>query len=48
MVDAVCINQRDESEKAVQVRMMGSLYSRAEEVIVWLGPASDDSDYAMK
>ena len=47
-VDAVCINQRDESEKAVQVRMMGSLYSRAEEVIVWLGPASDDSDYAMK
>ena len=47
-VDAVCINQRDESEKAVQVRMMGSLYSRAEEVVVWLGAASDDSDYAMK
>lgn len=47
-VDAVCINQGDESEKAVQVRMMGSLYSRAEEVIVWLGAASDDSDYAMK
>ena len=47
-VDAVCINQRDELEKAVQVSMMGSLYSRAKEVIVWLGAASDDSDSAMK
>ena len=28
--------------------MMGSLYSRAEEVIVWLGKASDDTDRAMK
>ena len=47
-VDLVCINQRDETEKAVQVRMMGSLYSQAEEVIVWLGTASDDSDSAMR
>ncbi len=47
-VDAVCINQRDDPEKAVQVRMMHSLYSHAEEVIVWLGTASDDSDRAMK
>ncbi|KAK0516001.1 hypothetical protein JMJ35_002035 [Cladonia borealis] len=47
-VDAVCINQRDDPEKAVQVRMMGSLYSQAEEVIVWLGMASDDSDRAMR
>ena len=47
-VDAVCINQRDNPEKAVQVRMMGSLYSQAEEVIVWLGQASDDSDDAMR
>ena len=47
-VDAVCINQRDKFEKAVQVRMMGTLYSRAQEVIVWLGAASDDSDSAMK
>lgn len=47
-VDAVCINQRDEFEKAMQVRMMGSLYSRAKEVVVWLGAASDDSDSAMK
>ncbi len=47
-VDAVCINQRDDPEKAAQVRMMASLYSKAEEVIVWLGTASDDSDSAMR
>ena len=47
-VDAACINQRDDDEKAQQVQMMGSLYSRAKEVIVWLGAASDDSDSATK
>lgn len=47
-VDAVCINQRDDDEKAAQVRMMASLYSQAEEVIVWLGTARDDSDSAMR
>ena len=47
-VDAVCINQRDDSEKAAQVGMMASLYSQAEEVIVWLGTASHDSDSAMR
>lgn len=46
-VDAVCINQRDDAEKADQVSKMGDLYSLAEEVIVWLGPASFDSDLAM-
>jgi Heterokaryon incompatibility protein (HET) len=46
-IDAICINQRDDAEKAQQVRNMGSLYSLAEEVIVWLGPASSDSDLAM-
>ena len=47
-VDAVCINQRDDSEKAAQVGIMASLYSQAEEIIVWLGTASDDSDSAMR
>jgi Heterokaryon incompatibility protein (HET) len=46
-VDAICINQGDDGEKAHQVRQMGSLYSLAEEVILWLGPASSDSDLAM-
>ncbi|EQK97466.1 Heterokaryon incompatibility [Ophiocordyceps sinensis CO18] len=35
--DAVCINQQDKEEKSIQVRRLGSLYSRAARVIVWLG-----------
>ena len=46
-VDAICINQRDDTEKADQVSKMGALYSLADEVILWLGPTSFDSDLAM-
>jgi hypothetical protein len=35
--DAICINQEDQVEKAVQVAMMGQIYVGATEVIVWLG-----------
>lgn len=35
-VDAICINQRDEVEKSVQVNMMGDIFKRAEKVVVWL------------
>lgn len=47
-VDALCINQRDISEKNHQVRMMGEIFSGAQLVIAWLGIASDDSDFAME
>jgi hypothetical protein len=40
-IDAICINQADEKEKAVQVLSMGRIYSRASEVLVWLGEATD-------
>jgi hypothetical protein len=36
--DAICINQGDNAEKSHQVPLMGSIYSRAERVVVWLGP----------
>jgi len=35
--DAVCINQSDLNERSQQVRFMGEIYSRAEEVMIWLG-----------
>ena len=35
--DAVCINQSDLSEKAVQVGLMGQVYASAAQVLVWLG-----------
>ncbi|KAG6354961.1 hypothetical protein INS49_004042 [Diaporthe citri] len=43
-VDAVCINQKDNMEKGPQVQMMGQIYSKAAQVLVWLGPAADGSD----
>lgn len=36
-VDAVCINQSDVAERASQVAMMGSIYSTAKHVDIWLG-----------
>lgn len=39
-VDAVCINQIDNEERSSQVSMMGDIYKKTKEVLVWLG--SDD------
>lgn len=39
-IDAICINQEDNDERASQVAMMASIYQNAEEVIAWLGPDS--------
>lgn len=36
-IDAVCINQSDELEKGVQMRLMHRIYQRAEKVWAWLG-----------
>ncbi|PQE29374.1 heterokaryon incompatibility protein [Rutstroemia sp. NJR-2017a WRK4] len=36
-IDAICINQADETEKLVQIRRMHQLYRAAEQVCVWLG-----------
>lgn len=35
-VDAVCINQIDKREKALQVPLMRHIYQDAEEVLIWL------------
>jgi hypothetical protein len=36
-VDAICINQKDDVEKATQIPLMKEIYSLAEEVVIWLG-----------
>jgi len=36
-VDALCINQGDNNERANQVKMMGKIYAQASKVIIWLG-----------
>lgn len=46
-VDAICINQDDQREREAQVAIMCEIYSGASRVLVWLGPAAEDSDLAM-
>ena len=45
-VDALCINQQAIPERNDQVSRMGSIYSRARRVLVWLGPATTVSRQA--
>lgn len=47
-VDAVCINQDDLDERHEQVRLMRSIYSLADRVVIWLGEGNADSDWAME
>ncbi|KAI9708915.1 MAG: hypothetical protein M1820_003609 [Bogoriella megaspora] len=39
-VDAVCIDQSNHAERSFQVRQMRGIFSKAREVIIWLGPES--------
>jgi hypothetical protein len=47
-VDAACINQSDNLEKGSQIHLMGRIYSQAEQVLVWIGPASNRSCVALR
>jgi hypothetical protein len=47
-IDAICINQNDLSERSREVIEMGSIYSNASEVLVWLGPSSENSSLALE
>jgi hypothetical protein len=40
--DAICINQKDEKEKAGQIQIMREIYKKATRVIVWLGTDPDN------
>ncbi|KAI0024385.1 heterokaryon incompatibility protein-domain-containing protein [Xylariomycetidae sp. FL0641] len=47
-IDAICINQADEAEKASQIQHMKEIYSWAEMVYVWLGPGTEQSDHMFR
>ncbi|KAH7021368.1 heterokaryon incompatibility protein-domain-containing protein [Microdochium trichocladiopsis] len=36
-VDAICINQEDDNDKAIQIRNMLFIYKQASKVVAWLG-----------
>jgi len=40
-IDSICINQKEDIEKAQQVGLMKDIYSRASDVIVWFGEDSE-------
>jgi hypothetical protein len=46
-VDAICIDQRNNTEKTLQIRLMQDIYRLADEVVVWLGTAESHSDLAI-
>ncbi|EEU45261.1 uncharacterized protein NECHADRAFT_100683 [Fusarium vanettenii 77-13-4] len=47
-IDAMCINQTDSNEKALQVARMGEIYSAAEKVFIWLGRKHTTRDTALR
>jgi hypothetical protein len=46
-IDAICINQADNDEKSQQVQMMCDLYKNVRKVTVWLGPPSEQGEFAI-
>jgi hypothetical protein len=46
-IDAICINQCDHSEKAMQIPLMREIYTRATTVYVHLGPGTESTDAAL-
>jgi Heterokaryon incompatibility protein (HET) len=44
-VDALCINQNDLDERAVQVLQMGKIYAWATQVLIWLGEETENEGY---
>ncbi|KAH9209984.1 heterokaryon incompatibility protein-domain-containing protein [Leptodontidium sp. 2 PMI_412] len=46
--DAICINQQDIEERNLQVQAMASIYQKAAEVAIWLGPDAGNSNFALQ
>ncbi|KAF2464838.1 HET-domain-containing protein [Lindgomyces ingoldianus] len=46
-VDAICIDQCNHRERGHQVQQMGNIYSQADRVVIWLGPATHDINVLM-
>ena len=46
-IDAICLNQADDREKAVQVPRMAKIYKQASRTIVWLGEPDADTENAL-
>ncbi|CAN9343177.1 unnamed protein product [Alternaria sp. RS040] len=47
-VDAICIDQENLKERGEQVEIMRQIYANAARVVVWLGPADDETPVAVQ
>ncbi|KAK6433944.1 hypothetical protein LTR95_009872 [Oleoguttula sp. CCFEE 5521] len=47
-IDSISIDQTDAEEKSHQIGLMGRIYEQARKVVIWLGPAYNQSDVAME
>ncbi|RAL60674.1 hypothetical protein DID88_009992 [Monilinia fructigena] len=47
-IDGICINQDSVEERNIQVGMMGEIYSKCSQVIIWLGVSDFHSPYAIE
>ncbi|KAL5312914.1 hypothetical protein ACEPPN_019340 [Leptodophora sp. 'Broadleaf-Isolate-01'] len=47
-VDAICINQKDKTEKSQQLLWMGSIYQRASEIVAWTGDEGRETKDAVE
>ncbi|TVY80845.1 Heterokaryon incompatibility protein 6 OR allele [Lachnellula suecica] len=43
-IDAICIDQENLNERGHQVGLMRDIYSKASQVLIWLGESSEDVD----
>ncbi|KAG9615622.1 HET-domain-containing protein, partial [Aureobasidium melanogenum] len=47
-IDALCIDQKNQEEKSLQISHMSIIFNSATKVLVWLGPDDSDSDLAFE
>jgi hypothetical protein len=47
-IDAICIDQKNQKEKASQIPLMGDIYRKADCVFVWLGKGNNETNRAME
>jgi Heterokaryon incompatibility protein (HET) len=46
-IDALCLDQENDDEKAIHVPLMGKIYQQAARTLIWLGEAADGSGLAI-
>lgn len=46
-VDAICIDQSHPEERGHQVKQMGDIYRHADQVVIWLGPSTYETNVFM-